>query len=45
MALKKCATGNKMYELSSFSGYKSLNDASMTYILKILLKIKDYYYS
>ena len=30
-----------MYGLSSFSRYKSLNDACMTDILNILLKIKS----
>ena len=30
-----------MYGLSSFSSYKSLNDACMPYILKMLLKIKS----
>ena len=37
----KMRNRKKMYELFTFSGYKSVTDACMPYILKILLKIKS----
>ena len=39
--LEKMLNRKKMYRLSSFSWYKSLNDACTAYILKVLLKIKS----
>ena len=40
MALKKCETGKNVWKVL-FYRYKSLNDACMPYIFKILVKIKS----